>query len=194
MCGICGELAFGAGQVSADVLLSLTGTLKHRGPDHEAVYVSPEGNAGLGFRRLSIIDLRSVANQPIGTEDGALQLVFNGEIYNYREIKKGLVARGHEFRSNADSEVIVHLFEEIGDRAIDELDGMFALASLDELARQLTLARDRVGKKPLYYWRDGRRVVFASEMKAILAHPDVPAEIDESAIPSFFLYGYVPHP
>lgn len=194
MCGICGELAFGRGQVSERALASMTQTLEHRGPDHQAVYVSPEGQAGLGFRRLSIIDLRSVANQPIGTEDGALQLVFNGEIYNYREIKKGLVARGHEFRSNADSEVIVHLFEEIGDRAIDELDGMFALAVWDERAGQLTLARDRVGKKPLYYWRDGTRVVFASEMKAILAHPDVPIDIDESAIPSYFLHGYVPHP
>jgi asparagine synthase (glutamine-hydrolysing) len=111
MCGICGELAFDRGQVSAHALESMAQTLKHRGPDHEAVYVSPEGQAGLGFRRLSIIDLRSAANQPIGTEDGAVQLVFNGEIYNYRDIRKGLVARGHEFRSNADSEVIVHLFE-----------------------------------------------------------------------------------
>src|SRR5262245_16125435 len=194
MCGICGELAFGAGQVSADVLLSLTGTLKHRGPDHEAVYVSPEGNAGLGFRRLSIIDLRAAANQPIGTEDGAVQLVFNGEIYNYREIRKGLAARGHELRSNADSEVIVHLFEEIGDRAIDQLDGMFAMAIWDQRTRQLTLPRDRAGKMPLSFWLDGTRVVFASEMKAILAHPDVPIDIDESVIPSYFLYGYVPHP
>jgi asparagine synthase (glutamine-hydrolysing) len=194
MCGICGELAFDRGQVSAHALESMTRTLKHRGPDHEAVYVSPEGQAGLGFRRLSIIDLRSAANQPIGTEDGAIQLVFNGEIYNYRDIRKGLVARGHEFRSNADSEVIVHLFEEIGDRAIDELDGMFALAIWDERARQLTLARDRAGKKPLYFWRDGSRVVFGSEMKAILGHPDVSTEIDESAIPSYFIYGYVPHP
>jgi asparagine synthase (glutamine-hydrolysing) len=194
MCGICGELAFDRGQVSEHSLASMTRTLKHRGPDHEAVYVSPEGQAGLGFRRLSIIDLRAAANQPIGTEDGALQLVFNGEIYNYRDIRKGLVARGHEFRSNADSEVIVHLFEELGDRAIDELDGMFALAIWNERSRQLTLARDRAGKKPLYLWRDGTRVVFASEIKAILAHPDVPIGIDESAIPSYLIYGYVPHP
>jgi asparagine synthase (glutamine-hydrolysing) len=194
MCGICGEFAFGGGQVSVPSLDSMTRTLRHRGPDHEAVYVSPRGETGLGFRRLSIIDLRAAANQPIGTEDGALQMVFNGEIYNYREIRKGLVARGHEFRSNADSEVIVHLFEELGDRAVDELDGMFALAMWDERSRQLTLARDRAGKKPLYLWRDGSRVVFASEMKAILAHPDVPIDVDESAIPSYFLYGYVPHP
>ncbi|MGH9387257.1 MAG: asparagine synthase (glutamine-hydrolyzing) [Vicinamibacterales bacterium] len=194
MCGICGELAFDRRQVSEQALSVMTATLEHRGPDHGATYRASDGEAGLGFRRLSIIDLRSAANQPIGNEDGRIQLVFNGEIYNYRDIQRGLVARGHIFRSNADSEVIVHLFEELGDRAVDELDGMFALAVWDDRAGQLTLARDRAGKKPLYVWRDARRVIFASETKAIVAHPDLRIEIEEDAIPSYFLYGYVPHP
>ncbi|MDO8680051.1 MAG: asparagine synthase (glutamine-hydrolyzing), partial [Acidobacteriota bacterium] len=195
MCGICGELRFeGHGPVSERALDRMTATIQHRGPDHAATYLSPGAHAGLGFRRLSIIDLRSAANQPIGNEDESIQLVFNGEIYNFKDLRKGLVANGHRFRSNADSEVIVHLYEELGDRAIDELDGMFALSIWDERKGQLVLARDRAGKKPLFYWRDPSRVVFGSEMKAILAHPDLSVEIDEAAVPYYFLYGYVPHP
>lgn len=195
MCGICGELSVdGQAPARAAVLAAMTDRIQHRGPDHGATYVSDDGRAGLGFRRLSIIDLRAAANQPIPNEDGAVQLVFNGEIYNYRDLRKGLVARGHQFRSQADSEVIVHLYEELGDKAIDELDGMFALGIWDARAGRLTLARDRAGKKPLYLWRGSGRVVFASEIKALLAHPDVPVEIDEDAVPSYFLYGYVPHP
>ena len=195
MCGICGELRFdGHGPVSPRVLETMARTIRHRGPDHTASYLSPGGHAGLGFRRLSIIDLRSAANQPIGNEDGSVQLVFNGEIYNFQELRKGLVASGHQFKSNSDSEVIVHLYEELGDRAIDQLDGMFALAVWDERRGRLVLARDRAGKKPLFYWRDASRIVFGSEMKAIVAHPDLKIEIDESAIPYYFLYGFVPHP
>jgi len=193
MCGICGELSFDAA-VSAGALASMTATLQHRGPDHVATFLSPDGHAGLGFRRLSIIDLREAGNQPIGNEDGSIQLVFNGEIYNFRDLRKGLVERGHRFRSNTDSEVIVHLYEELGERAIDELDGMFALSIWDGRAGRLTLARDRAGKKPLYLWQDTRRVVFGSEVKALLAHPAVRIEIDEEAIPYYFIYGYVPHP
>jgi asparagine synthase (glutamine-hydrolysing) len=143
---------------------------------------------------LSIIDLRSDANQPLGNEDQAVQVVFNGEIYNFAELRQGLVARGHRFRSNADSEVIVHLYEELGDRAIDALDGMFAIALWDEREQRLLLARDRAGKKPLFMWRDDTRLVFGSEIKAILAHPAVDVAIDAAAIPLYLLYGYVPHP
>ena len=195
MCGICGELSFVPERpVTEHALAAMTATLCHRGPDHGATYCSRNGRAGLGFRRLSIIDLRPAANQPIGNEDDSIQLVFNGEIYNFQELRKGLVARGHRFRSASDSEVIVHLYEEIGDRAIDELDGMFALGIWDARAERLLLARDRAGKKPLFIWRDSARVVFASEPKAILAHPDLRIEIDDEAIPYYFLYGYVPHP
>ncbi len=195
MCGICGEFSFsGRAPVMASALEKMTARIPHRGPDHGAVYTSARGEAGLGFRRLSIIDLRSAANQPIGNEDGSVQLVFNGEIYNYRDLRPGLVERGHQFRSNSDSEVIVHLYEELGDRAIDELDGMFALAIWDERRRTVTLARDRAGKKPLYLYQDADRILFASEMKAILAHPGVDAEIDDGAVPLYFLHGFVPHP
>ena len=147
MCGICGELSIPPQRGLEEAALArMAGTLRHRGPDHEATFVSADGRGALGFRRLSIIDLRSVANQPIGNEDGSVQLVFNGEIYNFQELRRGLVARGHTFRSNADSEVIAHLYEELGDRAIDQLDGMFAIAIWDAPRRRLLLARDRAGK------------------------------------------------
>jgi asparagine synthase (glutamine-hydrolysing) len=195
MCGIVGELSFGSGRsVSMPALAAMTDTIQHRGPDHGATYLADGGAAGLGFRRLSIIDLRAAANQPIGNEDGSVQLVFNGEVYNYRSLREELLAKGHQFRSNADSEVIVHLYEEIGDRAVDRLDGMFALAIWDQRAGRLVLARDRAGKKPLFTWRDDRRVVFASEPKALLGHPELAIEVDETAVPYYFLYGYVPHP
>ena len=195
MCGICGELSFtGHHPVTAPALEAMSATLRHRGPDHGATYLSPGAAAGLGFRRLSIIDLRAAANQPIGNEDQAVQLVFNGEVYNFQELRRGLVARGHTFRSQADSEVIVHLYEELGERAIDELDGMFALGLWDNRTGQLLLARDRAGKKPLFVWHHHQRVVFASEMKALAAHPEIELAVDEQAIPSYFLYGYAPHP
>src|SRR5262245_59080420 len=161
MCGICGQFTFRHGPpVMESSVAAMARTLQHRGPDHGATYVSDDRHAALGFRRLSIIDLRSAANQPIGNEDGSVQLVFNDEIYNYRDLRKSLLANGHIFRSNADSEVIVHLYEERGDRAIDELDGMFALALWDSRGRKLTLARDRAGKKPLFVWRNNERVAF----------------------------------
>jgi asparagine synthase (glutamine-hydrolysing) len=172
----------------------MAATLCHRGPDHGASYVSPDGTAALGFRRLSIIDLRAAAHQPIANEDGTVQLVFNGEIYNYRDLRARLLANGHTFRSESDSEVIVHLYEEEGEKAIDRLEGMFALALWNTRTATLTLARDRVGKKPLFLWRDASRVAFASEVKALLAHPDIGADIDEEAVPYYFVHGYVPHP
>ena len=180
--------------VEERALSAMIDTLRHRGPDHGAIYRSDDGATGLGFRRLSIIDLRAAANQPIGNEDGSIQIVFNGEIYNFQELRKDLVANGHTFRSNSDSEVIVHLYEELGDRAIDRLDGMFGLAIWDSRRQRLVLARDRAGKKPLFYWQDAGRVVFASESKALLAHPGLDIQIDPEAIPYYLLYGYVPHP
>lgn len=194
MCGIVGELRIDGGQVQPEALTRMTDAIVHRGPDHGAVYCGSGVSAGLGFRRLSIIDLRAAANQPIPNEDGTIQLVFNGEIYNFKDIRAGLVARGHQFRSSGDAEVIAHLFEEKGDRAIDDLDGMFGLGIWNDRTRELTLARDRVGKKPLFVYRDASRVVFASEIKALLRHPAVQTEIDPGAIPYYLMYGYVPHP
>jgi asparagine synthase (glutamine-hydrolysing) len=195
MCGICGEFSFGdAPPVTRATSLAMAQTLQHRGPDHGDAYAAPNARAALGFRRLSIIDLRSAAHQPIGNEDGSVQVVFNGEIYNYRALRQELVASGHTFRSNSDSEVIVHLFEELGADAIARLDGMFALAIWDDRTGTLTLARDRAGKKPLFVWSKNNRVAFASEIKALLAHPGIDAQIDDAAIPYYFLHGYVPHP
>lgn len=195
MCGICGELSFaGRAPVMAPAMAAMTERLPHRGPDHGAVFTTGNGEAALGFRRLSIIDLRAAANQPIGNEDGQVQLVFNGEIYNYQELRAGLVARGHQFRSNSDSEVIVHLYEELGDRAIDALDGMFALAIWDARRHTMLVARDRAGKKPLFVYQDADRILFASEIKAILAHPQARVDIDDTAVPQYFLHGFVPHP
>ncbi len=128
--------------------------LVHRGPDAFGIHVSPDGVAGLGFRRLKIIDLSPSANQPMPNEDGSIQLVFNGEIYNFAAIRDRLVSAGHRFRSRSDTEVIVHLYEEKGAACVEDLDGMFALAIWDERRQQLLLARDRVGKKPLFFYRD----------------------------------------
>jgi asparagine synthase (glutamine-hydrolysing) len=195
MCGICGELTFEAGAaVRPDVLTSMRDRLIHRGPDDEGLFVAGSGRAGLAFRRLRIIDLSAVANQPMSNEDGTVRVVFNGEIYNFRDLRTELEGRGHRFRSHADTEVLVHLYEERGPAFVDAIDGMFAIALWDDRASRLVLARDRAGKKPLFYYRDGRRLVFGSEIKALFAHPDVPVRIDEATIPGFFAHGYVQHP
>src|SRR6185436_17210925 len=134
-------------------LVAMNDRLVHRGPDSDGLYVSPSASAGLAFRRLRIIDLTPNGSQPMPNEDGSVQVVFNGEIYNFKELRSGLAARGHRFRSQTDTEAIVHLYEEKGADAIADLDGMFAIAIWDEPAQRLTLARDRAGKKPLFYYR-----------------------------------------
>src|SRR6266850_5407874 len=194
MCGICGERRFDRQRPSAAELVAMRDRLVHRGPDSSGVFVSPHGPGGLAFRRLRIIDLTPNANQPMPNEDGSVQVVFNGEIYNFRELRRGLTARGHVFRSASDTETIVHLYEEKGLDCIAELEGMFAIAIWDERAQRLTLARDRAGKKPLFYYRSDRVFAFASEIKAFLSHPDLDLEIDPEAIPFYFTHGYVPHP
>ena len=194
MCGICGELRFDGAPVNPWALEAMRDRIAHRGPDHADRYVAPEGQAGLGFRRLQIIDLSTPANQPMPNEDGSVRVVFNGEIYNYLDLREGLVARGHTFRSRSDTETIVHLYEERGADCIASLDGMFAIAIWDERQGRLILARDRAGKKPLFYHHDGRRILFASEMKAFFGHPEFNGEIDRDAVAPYFLYGYVPGP
>jgi asparagine synthase (glutamine-hydrolysing) len=194
MCGICGELRFDGTAVGQETLVAMRDRLVHRGPDSFGAHVSRRGSAGLGFRRLKIIDLTPNASQPMANEDGAVQVVFNGEIYNYKALRHGLVARGHRFRSESDTEVIVHLYEEKGADCIEDLEGMFAIAIWDERAERLVLARDRAGKKPLFYYRDHRLLAFASEMKSFFGHPDIPIEADPEAVPYYFLYGYVPLP
>jgi asparagine synthase (glutamine-hydrolysing) len=194
MCGICGELRFDGRPPREAEIVAMRDRLRHRGPDSDGVYVSPSGAAALGFRRLRIIDLTPNASQPMPNEDGSIQVVFNGEIYNFQELRTGLVARGHRFRSHSDTETIVHLYEEKGAEAIADLDGMFAIAIWDERIRRLTLARDRVGKKPLFYYRSERLFAFASEIKAFFGHPGIAIDIDPEAVPYYFIHGYVPGP
>lgn len=194
MCGICGELRFGRGRTSEGAILAMRDQLIHRGPDDDGLFVSERRHAGLGFRRLRIIDLTPNASQPMANEDGSVQLVFNGEIYNFQELRRGLVARGHRFRSQSDTEVIVHLYEEKGADCIADLEGMFALAIWDDRSERLTLARDRAGKKPLFYYRSNDLFAFASEIKSFFAHPDIVVEPDPEAMPYYFIYGYVPAP
>lgn len=190
MCGICGKLNFDAGVgVPASLLKTMADTIQHRGPDDEGYYTS--GPVGFGFRRLSIIDL-STGHQPISNEDGTVWIVFNGEIYNYQELRAFLTAKGHILRTHTDTEVIVHLYEEFGVGCLEKLRGMFAFAIWDERQRSLLLARDRVGIKPLYYWTSGTSIVFASEIKAILADPAVRPDIYPEMVDRFLTFFYLP--
>ena len=195
MCGVCGEIRFEDGPVFDSAMMQrFREPLSHRGPDSAGMYASPDGRAGLGFQRLRIVDLSSNGNQPMPNETGSVQLVFNGEIYNFAELRQQLEQRGHRFRSSADSEVIVHLYEDLGSDCVAELDGMFALAIWDQHKRKLILARDRAGKKPLFYSKCADTLVFASEIKALFAHPAVSLQIDSSSVPYYFIHGYVPTP
>ena len=190
MCGICGKLAFDPSEsVSPSLLKKMADTIHHRGPDDEGFYAL--GPVGFGFRRLSIIDLNS-GHQPISNEDGTVWIVFNGEIYNYKELRQQLQAKGHIFRTQTDTEVIVHLYEEFGSGCVEHLRGMFAFAIWDERHETLFLARDRVGIKPLYYWLTDRCIVFGSEVKAILADPAVKVEVFPEMVDRFLTFYYVP--
>lgn len=190
MCGIAGIVYRNADRpVDRDVLASMAGAIAHRGPDAEGFFV--DRNVGLAHRRLSIIDLTG-GDQPIGNEDGRVQIVFNGEIYNFHELRHDLEARGHQFRTTSDTEVIVHAYEEFGDACVERLRGMFAFAIWDARQRRLLLARDRVGIKPLFVSLNGERLIFGSELKALLAHGDVDRNVDPAAIDDFFNYGMIP--
>ena len=159
MCGICGKLNFDReSSVSPELIRAMADTIAHRGPDDDGYYVA--GPVGFGFRRLSIIDL-ATGHQPISNEDGTVWIVFNGEIYNYQELRTFLQGKGHVFKTQTDTEVIVHLYEEFGENCVEKLRGMFAFAIWDERKESLFLARDRVGIKPLYYWHSGKALVFA---------------------------------
>jgi asparagine synthase (glutamine-hydrolysing) len=194
MCGICGMV--GRGPVEPGTLARMTWALRHRGPDDEGFHVEEhdDGTAvGLGFRRLSIIDPAG-GHQPIANEDGSVWLIFNGEIYNYRELREELEARGHRFATQADTEVIVHLYEERGSACVERLNGMFAFALWDGNRRELLLVRDRFGKKPLYYAEVEGRLLFASELKSLLEHPLVQRDLDFEALARYLALEYVPAP
>jgi asparagine synthase (glutamine-hydrolysing) len=193
MCGICGIFEPGRQSViEQSVLKRMTDTIAHRGPDDEGFYCGP--GIGLGFRRLSIIDVAG-GHQPLANEDNTIWVMFNGEIYNFQELNRKYLSTGHQFRTRSDTETIVHLYEELGEACFAELRGMFAIALWDGRKRKLILARDRIGKKPLFYSWDGQRLLFGSEIKAIWAADKTPSqEVDLEALSDYFSYLYVPAP
>lgn len=230
MCGIAGLFQRDGAPVSPEVLVRMTRTLTHRGPDEEGYFINArrreganalgempgdsrfaiddsrladaplrggidggKGNVGLGHRRLSIIDLSS-GQQPLSNEDGTVWVAFNGEIYNFQGLVHELEARGHRFRTRSDTEVIVHAWEEWGERAVERFRGMFAFAVWDERKQTLWVARDRVGKKPFYYLVDQNRFIFGSELKAVLEAPGVSRELDPEALSDYLSLLYVPNP
>jgi asparagine synthase (glutamine-hydrolysing) len=192
MCGIAG---FAGWPLSRDegarTVRAMCDAITHRGPDDSGYFVAPE--VALGMRRLSIIDVAG-GQQPIGNEDGSIQVVFNGEIYNHHELRRDLVARGHRFRTRSDTETIVHLYEEMGEDSVTKLRGMFAIALWDARSRQLMLARDRVGIKPLSYWLTPDGIAFCSELRSLVALSRFPRQLDERGIAAFLSLGYVPDP
>jgi asparagine synthase (glutamine-hydrolysing) len=190
MCGICGSIGLPGHQERSNVE-RMTRSLAHRGPDDEGVYV--DGPAVLGHRRLTVIDLEH-GRQPLSNEDGSLWITYNGEIYNYRELREELLASGHRFRTSTDTEVLLHLFEEHGPACLQRLRGMFAFAVWNTRTRSLFAARDRFGQKPFYYAGIGDGLLFASEIKALLAHPDVNAVPEPEAIDSYLAQRFVPPP
>lgn len=190
MCGICGKLYYDAGQqIDPSLIDRMMGALKHRGPDGKGKYIS--GPVGLGHTRLSIIDL-STGAQPIANEDNTVWIVYNGEIYNFPELRQQLLRQGHVFRSTTDTEVIVHLYEEYGVECLSKLRGMFAFALWDEKEKVLFCARDRVGIKPFYYADTGRAFVFGSEIKALLLDPGIERQVSHQAIDTFLTFTYLP--
>lgn len=195
MCGICGIWNYRTGApVGRDLLARMTATLHHRGPDDDGAYFDDVCGVALGFRRLSIIDLSPAGHQPMANEDETIWLAFNGEIYNFLALRPLLEAKGHRFRSRTDSETIIHQYEECGPACVEQFNGMFGFALWDANRQRLLLARDRIGKKPLYYYDDGSRLFFASELKAILADRTVPRQVDEDSLAEYLTLKYVPSP
>ncbi len=191
MCGICGSFDLSGAPADRDVLSRMTGALRHRGPDGDGLLI--DGEVALGHRRLSIIDLDG-GRQPLGNEDGRLQVVFNGEIYNFVELTRELEKQGHQFRTRSDTEVIVHAYEEWGAGCVTHFNGMFSFALWDSERHELLVARDHLGIKPLYYVQLGSRILFASEIKALLVDPACPRELDPEALAELFTFRYVPSP
>ncbi len=195
MCGIAGIIGGSAGrEARMAAICAMNAALAHRGPDGEGAYASPDGYASLGHRRLAVIDRSPAGQEPLSNEDGTLWLTFNGEIYNYRELRAGLLARGHRFKSATDAETVLHLYEEQGVSCLDSLDGMFAFALWDEKERKLFMARDRFGEKPLSYAEKDGRLVFASETAAVFAGLGYVPAPDTESFAYFFSYNHVRSP
>src|SRR5207248_4297670 len=192
MCGICGVYNSRSREpVSQELIEGMTGLISHRGPDDSGLYLDRE--IGLGFARLSIIDL-SGGHQPMSNETGDIWVILNGEIWNYKGLRRELIEKGHKFRTNSDTETIVHAYEEYGVDCVARLHGMFGFAIWDASRKRLLLARDRAGKKPLYYTSVNGDFLFASEIKSLLYDPRVKREVDVQALADFLSVRYVPAP
>ena len=195
MCGIAGiYIVNNPLTVKEETLVSMRDSLISRGPDDKGLYISKDKKLGLGFRRLSIIDLSKKGNQPMSNEDKSIYLVFNGEIYNFQELKEDLIIKGHHFKSRTDSEVIIHLYEEKREKCLDDLNGMFAFVIWDEKQKKLFAARDRIGIKPFYYYFKDGIFLFGSEIKAILKNPLVKREPDLEGISHYLTFASTPAP
>jgi len=201
MCGICGKISSGSHPVEEKLLKTMCRSFSHRGPDDEGIHLSRgaklngfSAHAGMGHQRLAVIDLSPSARQPMSNEDGTIWTAYNGEIYNYRELRAELERKGHKFKSDSDTEVIVHLYEEEGIGAVRKCNGMFAFALFDENCGRLCLCRDRLGIKPLVYYWDGDQLIFASEIKALLTDPSVPKELNYEALYLYLAFNYIPAP
>jgi asparagine synthase (glutamine-hydrolysing) len=202
MCGICGKVNFHHQNIESSQLKRMCRLLSYRGPDDEGIYISrangvagkQQPRVGFGHQRLSIIDLSEAGQQPMSNEDGTIWTTYNGEIYNYRELADELKKKGHKFKSNTDTEVLLHLYEEEGTNAVKRLNGMFAFAIWDENINRLWICRDRLGIKPLVYYWDGKHLTFASEIKALLTDPDISKELDYEALQLYLAFNYVPAP
>ena len=201
MCGIVGQFNFGGpadrGVADRDraLVLEMNDAIAHRGPDDFGLWQSDDGRVVLGHRRLAIVDLSPAGHQPMSNEDGTVWITFNGEIYNHAELRQSLrLDDRHKFRSRSDTEVIIHLYEERQVGVVEAIDGMFAFGLWDASRRRLVLARDRMGKKPVYYVVVAGRLLFASEIKALLAHPDVARRLDPVALNEYLTFSNVPEP
>ena len=192
MCGIAGIVSTATDdRIEAATIHHMCEQIVHRGPDDEGIFV--KGGTGFGMRRLSIIDLAG-GHQPVFNEDRSVWVVFNGEIYNFPQLRSELQSQGHQFSTHTDTEVIVHLYEEMGSDCVHKLRGMFAFALYDELKRKVLIARDRLGEKPLHYAFNGQRLLFGSEIKAIIAVAPELVQVDRQALRQYLLFGYIPDP
>jgi len=201
MCGICGKISYGSVPVDEALIRKMCRSFAYRGPDDEGVYINGDiaarnntARIGLGHKRLSIIDLSSAGHQPMSNEDKTIWITFNGEIYNFKALKEKLKQKGHTFRSDTDTEVLIHLYEEEGLQAVKYLNGMFAFALWDEKKARLWVCRDRIGIKPLVYFWDGENFAFASEIKALLCDPQIPKNLDYKALQLYLTFSYIPAP
>ena len=191
MCGLAGIIDQSSG-INRTILKKMGNSIRHRGPDDEGIWISDCKTVGFAHQRLSIIDLSLAGHQPMHDSSGRFTIVFNGEIYNYIELKKDLISKGHKFCSSSDTEVLLNAYFEWGSSCVKKLNGMFAFSIYDALKKKIFMARDRAGEKPMYYSRIGNRFYFASELKAIMADHRIKKKINKEALDCYLAFRYVP--